>query len=136
MLDKVKATHGHEPVDASAGRLLKRPRPAFLSQGGTETTSRFQARPAARPAGSGSSAAVAAAAAAAAAGGTDGSRKRPRDGKGLAFGAGLMSRGVAAAANGLPKTLAAMMELASKDPARFSKVIGRCGRGFQYGGCP
>ena len=130
MLDKVKATHGHEPVDTSAGRLLKRPRPGFLSfEGDADTTVRFQARPAARAAGSGSgaaAAAVAAAAAAAAASGAGSARKRPRDGKGLAFGAGLMSRG-GASSKGLPTTLAAMMDLASKDPARFNKVRARDG---------
>lgn len=135
VLDKVKAAHGLEPVDTTAGRLFKRPRPAFLSEGGGSggdellAATRFQARPAARAAGSGSGvAAVAAAAAAAAAAsgsGNSAARKRGRDGKGLAFGAGLMARaGGGAASRSLPTTLAAMMDLASREPAEFAKVRG------------
>lgn len=131
VLDKVKSAHGLQPVDTTANRLFKRPRPAFLSaegpgggrggRGGGDTP-RFQARPAARAAGSGSGAAAVAAAAAAAGGAA---RKRGRDGKSLAFGAGLMSRGGGGGptgSKGLPTTLAAMMDLASKEPAEFAKV--------------
>lgn len=139
VLDKVKSAHGLQPVDTTANRLFKRPRPAFLSaegagggrggRGGGGDAPRFQARPAARAAGSGSGAAAvaaAAAAAAAASGGAGGAaRKRARDGKSLAFGAGLMSRGGGGGptgSKGLPTTLAAMMDLASKEPAEFAKV--------------
>lgn len=151
MLDKVKATHGLQPVDTTAARLFKRPRPAFLSaevgisggRGGRggggvgETAPRFQARPAARAAGSGSGAvavAAATAAAAAASGGGSGgpggaARKRVRDSKSLPFGAGLMSRrgpgGPAGSGKRLPATLGAMMDLAAKEPAEFARVSKR-----------
>ncbi|CBN76697.1 expressed unknown protein [Ectocarpus siliculosus] len=108
---------------------------AGAAAGRGETAPRFQARPAARAAGSGSHAAVvaaAAAAAAAAAGAGGAGRKRPRDGKSLPFGAGLMARGGGGAPRVLPATLGAMMDLASKDPAEFTREMNdnkRGGRG-------
>lgn len=151
VLDKVKATHGLAPVDTTAARLFKRPRPAFLSAeaggggGGSgssrsggrgggasgDTTPRFHARPAARAPGAASSAAAVAAAAAAATASAGGARKRGRDGKSLAFGAGLVSRGGAgpSGSRGLPTTLAAIMDLAGKEPAEFARVSTREGKG-------
>lgn len=161
VLDKVKSTHGLEPVDTTAGRLFKRARPAFLSErsttattttssGSSEHLARFQARPAARAAGSGSGVAAVAAAAAAAAASGNATRKRARDGgggRGLAFGAGLATRGPGGGVGGgrgggtgkgLPTTLAALMALAGKDPTEFARVRGlggaRCGVGWGRGG--
>lgn len=133
MLDKARAKRGLEPADASAGRLFKRARPAFLSSSAIGDIGRFHARPAAKPPGSGSSGAVAAVAAAAAASAST-ARKRARDtgvgkrdGKGLAFGAGLVSRTAGGGGRPLPTTLASLMEMAKREPDEFAKV-GR-GRG-------